>query len=112
MRCCCWPQAAAFSLGLATTLAALGVASSALGRAYGQMGEGLPIGVSIVAILMGLNLLEVGACLAVPACCCLPSCACLAARVPACAPQPAWRATCLRLWGHASRGPPRSAAER
>jgi cytochrome c-type biogenesis protein len=53
-------QAAAFSLGLATTLAALGVASSALGKAYGQYGDGLPIAVSLVAILMGLNLLQVG----------------------------------------------------
>ena len=56
-----WParRATAFALGLATTLAALGVASSLLGRAYGQYGSGLPVAVSAVAILMGLNLLEV-----------------------------------------------------
>ena len=52
-------QALAFSFGLATTLAALGVASSFLGRAYGQIGDGLPIAVGLVAVIMGLNLLEV-----------------------------------------------------
>ena len=52
-------QAAAFSLGLATTLALLGVASSTLGKAYGQVGEGLPLAVGVLAIAMGLNLLEV-----------------------------------------------------
>ena len=54
-------QAVSFSLGLATTLALLGVASSTLGKAYGQFGEGLPLGVGLLAILMGLNLLEVRA---------------------------------------------------
>ncbi|KAG2494435.1 hypothetical protein HYH03_007487 [Edaphochlamys debaryana] len=52
-------QAVTFSFGLATTLALLGVASSALGRAYGQIGNELPIAVGLVAVLMGLNLLEV-----------------------------------------------------
>ena len=33
--------------------------SSLLGRTYGQWGQGAPIAVSLVAILMGLNLLEV-----------------------------------------------------
>lgn len=47
-----------FSLGLATTLAILGMVAAGLGRVYGQIGVGLPIIVSIVAILMGLNLLE------------------------------------------------------
>eukprot|EP00793_Prasinoderma_coloniale_P003371 PRCOL_00006006-RA len=51
-------RASCFALGLATTLAALGVASSLLGRAYGTVGEGLPVVVSGVAVLMGLNLLE------------------------------------------------------
>lgn len=48
-----------FALGLATTLAGLGIAAALLGRVYGQVGVGLPIVVSILAILMGLNLLEV-----------------------------------------------------
>lgn len=48
-----------FSLGLATTLALLGVGASLAGKAYGQIGQGLPIGVSCLAILMGLNLLEI-----------------------------------------------------
>lgn len=48
-----------FSAGLATTLAALGVFSTTLGRAYGQIGSGLPVAVSVVAVLMGMNLLEV-----------------------------------------------------
>lgn len=51
-------QSAWFSLGLATTLAALGITAAFLGKIYGQIGFGLPIVVSIVAIIMGLNLLE------------------------------------------------------
>jgi cytochrome c-type biogenesis protein len=51
-------QSTWFSLGLATTLAALGLVAAGLGQIYGQVGFGLPIIVSIVAILMGLNLLE------------------------------------------------------
>lgn len=43
---------------MATTLALLGVLSSAAGNAYGQIGNALPLGVSLVAIAMGLNLLE------------------------------------------------------
>ena len=41
-----------------STLAALGLIAGAVGRVYGQVGLGLPIVVSILAILMGLNLLE------------------------------------------------------
>jgi cytochrome c-type biogenesis protein len=48
-----------FCLGLATTLAGLGIAAATLGKIYGQVGWGLPIMVSLIAILMGLNLLEV-----------------------------------------------------
>jgi cytochrome c-type biogenesis protein len=55
-------QALCFSLGLASSLAGLGAASSMLGRAYGQIGSGLPTAVALVAILMGLNLLQVGCC--------------------------------------------------
>lgn len=51
-------QSTWFSLGLATTLAGLGIGATLLGKVYGQVGTGLPIVVSIVAILMGLNLLE------------------------------------------------------
>ncbi|MCL1467823.1 cytochrome c biogenesis protein CcdA [Argonema galeatum] len=51
-------QSTWFSLGLATTLAGLGIAAGLLGQVYGQIGIGLPIVVSIIAILMGLNLLE------------------------------------------------------
>ncbi|MDY6805610.1 MAG: cytochrome c biogenesis protein CcdA [Cyanobacteriota bacterium] len=51
-------QSAWFSLGLATTLAGLGIVASYIGRVYGQIGIGLPVVVSIIAILMGLNLLE------------------------------------------------------
>jgi cytochrome c-type biogenesis protein len=39
-------------------LAGLGIAATALGQVYGQIGIGLPIIVSAIAILMGLNLLE------------------------------------------------------
>ncbi|PSF34567.1 cytochrome C biogenesis protein [Aphanothece hegewaldii CCALA 016] len=48
-----------FSLGLATTLAALGIFAAFVGRVYGQVGLGLPIIVSLIAIIMGLNLLEI-----------------------------------------------------
>ena len=51
-------QSTWFSLGLATTLAGLGIMAALLGRVYGQVGIGLPVIVGIVAILMGLNLLE------------------------------------------------------
>lgn len=49
----------AFSLGLATTLAMLGIAASFAGKAYGQVGQGLPLVASGLAVVMGLNLLEV-----------------------------------------------------
>jgi cytochrome c-type biogenesis protein len=52
-------QAVCFSLGLASSLATLGVVSTSLGRAYGSIGPGLPSLVAVVAIVMGLNLLEV-----------------------------------------------------
>jgi cytochrome c-type biogenesis protein len=48
-----------FCLGLATTLAGLGIIAAVFGRVYGQVGIGLPILVSLIAIIMGLNLLEV-----------------------------------------------------
>jgi cytochrome c-type biogenesis protein len=51
-------QSTWFALGLATTLAALGLLAGAVGRVYGQVGIGLPLIVSVLAILMGLNLLE------------------------------------------------------
>lgn len=51
-------QSTWFSLGLATTLAALGIIAAFVGQVYGKVGIGLPIIVSITAIIMGLNLLE------------------------------------------------------
>jgi cytochrome c-type biogenesis protein len=51
-------QSVWFSLGLATTLAVLGLVAALLGKVYGQVGRGLPVVVAVVAILMGLNLLE------------------------------------------------------
>lgn len=52
-------QSTWFSLGLATTLAGLGIFAATVGRVYGQIGVGLPIVVSLIAIIMGLNLLEI-----------------------------------------------------
>ena len=52
-------QSSWFALGLATTLAILGIVATTIGRVYGQIGIGLPIIVSLVAIAMGLNLLEI-----------------------------------------------------
>lgn len=51
-------QSSWFALGLATTLAILGIVATTIGKVYGQIGVGLPIVVSLVAIAMGLNLLE------------------------------------------------------
>lgn len=44
----------AFALGLATTLALLGVAASFAGKAYGQVGQGLPVVASGLAVIMGI----------------------------------------------------------
>jgi cytochrome c-type biogenesis protein len=52
-------KSAFFCAGLATTLAGMGVVAAGFGKVYGQVGWGLPIVVSLVAIVMGLNLLEV-----------------------------------------------------
>lgn len=46
-----------FALGLATTLATLGLVAGLFGYVYGQVAWGLPVVVSLVAIGMGLNLL-------------------------------------------------------
>jgi len=51
-------QSTWFALGLATTLAGLGIVAALVGQVYGQVGFGLPIIVSVLAIIMGLNLLE------------------------------------------------------
>lgn len=51
-------QSSWFAFGLATTLACLGILAATLGKVYGQIGIGLPIIVSLIAIIMGLNLLE------------------------------------------------------
>lgn len=51
-------QSTWFSLGLATTLALLGGLAAIAGQVYGQIGLGLPLVVSVIAIVMGLNLLE------------------------------------------------------
>jgi cytochrome c-type biogenesis protein len=47
-----------FSLGMATTLAGLGIIATLLGKVYGQVGLGVPLIVGTIAILMGLNQLE------------------------------------------------------
>jgi cytochrome c-type biogenesis protein len=52
-------QSTWFALGLATTLAILGIIATSIGKVYGQIGIGLPIIVSLIAIAMGLNLLEI-----------------------------------------------------
>ena len=51
-------QSGWFCLGLATTLTGFGIVAALLGRIYGQIGVGLSIAVSLVAIIMGLHLLE------------------------------------------------------
>jgi cytochrome c-type biogenesis protein len=51
-------QSTFFCLGIATTLAGLGIFAAVVGQVYGKIGLGLPIIVSILSILMGLNLLE------------------------------------------------------
>ena len=44
---------------MATTLALLGIATAFAGKAYGQIGQGLPVAASFLAIVMGLNHLKV-----------------------------------------------------
>jgi cytochrome c-type biogenesis protein len=51
-------QSTWFALGLASTLAGLGILASVFGKVYGQIGVGLPIVVSAIAIVMGLYLLD------------------------------------------------------
>jgi cytochrome c-type biogenesis protein len=51
-------QSVWFALGLSTTLAGLGIGAALLGRIYGKVGTGLGSIVSLIAILMGLYLLE------------------------------------------------------
>ncbi len=48
-------QSSWFALGLATTLAILGVVATTIGKVYGQIGVGLPIVVSLVAIALVHN---------------------------------------------------------
>lgn len=48
-----------FAMGLASSLALLGIAASFAGKAYGQVGQGLPVAASFLAVVMGLNLLQV-----------------------------------------------------
>ena len=52
-----WRRSAGFCCGVVSALVLLGSASALLGRLYGQTPEGLSIAVSILAVLMGLNLL-------------------------------------------------------
>ncbi|CEG01430.1 Cytochrome c assembly protein, transmembrane domain [Ostreococcus tauri] len=50
----------AFSFGLASTLAGLGIVAATFGAAYGQgLGDGLPTAAAALAVAMGLNLLGV-----------------------------------------------------
>lgn len=48
-----------FAMGSATTLILLGLAASFAGKAYSNVGQGLPMAASFLAVVMGLNLLEV-----------------------------------------------------
>lgn len=52
-------NALGFALGLASSFAALGIFSTTVGKTYGQTGPLLPCLVSVLAVVMGLNLLEV-----------------------------------------------------
>ncbi len=55
-----WIQSGLFALGVAITLASLGLGSAWLGRVYGQQAGGIwPIVMGVVAVVMGLNLLQV-----------------------------------------------------
>jgi cytochrome c-type biogenesis protein len=51
-------QSTIFALGIATTLAGLGIFAAGVGKVYGQVGVGLPMIIAVIAIIMGLNLLE------------------------------------------------------
>jgi cytochrome c-type biogenesis protein len=52
-----WRRSLSFSGGIVASLVLLGFSSSLLGRLYGQIPEGVSLGVAAVAVLMGLHLL-------------------------------------------------------
>ncbi|MEN9231740.1 MAG: cytochrome c biogenesis protein CcdA [Thermostichus sp. DG02_5_bins_236] len=52
-------QSLGFAVGVAFTLTLLGLGAALLGRVYGQTGSFWPYVMGVMAILMGLNLLEV-----------------------------------------------------
>ncbi|MFQ3612234.1 MAG: cytochrome c biogenesis CcdA family protein [Cyanobacteriota bacterium] len=52
-------QSLGFAAGVAFTLTLLGLGAALLGRVYGQTGSFWPYVMGVIAILMGLNLLEV-----------------------------------------------------
>ena len=52
-----WRRSASFCSGVVSALVLLGSASALFGRLYGQTPEGFSLAVSILAVLMGLNLL-------------------------------------------------------
>jgi cytochrome c-type biogenesis protein len=52
-------QSAWFALGVAVTLTGLGLAAAILGRIYGQIGSVWPLLMGLVALAMGLNLLQI-----------------------------------------------------
>jgi cytochrome c-type biogenesis protein len=55
-----WQQSLWFAVGLSLTLTVLGLGAASLGTVYGQWGrQWLNLGVGMVAIVMGLQLLEV-----------------------------------------------------
>jgi cytochrome c-type biogenesis protein len=54
-----WAQSLGFAAGVAFTLTLLGLSAALLGRVYGQTGSFGPTVAGGIAILMGLNLLEV-----------------------------------------------------
>lgn len=54
-----WIQSLGFAAGVAFTLTLLGLGAALLGRVYGQTGSFWPYVMGGIAILMGLNLLEV-----------------------------------------------------
>jgi cytochrome c-type biogenesis protein len=51
-------QSAIFAFGFATTLTLFGLAAALLGKIYGQIGQFWSVGVGLVAIAMGLQLLN------------------------------------------------------
>ena len=55
-----WQRSLSFAAGIVLSLVLLGLASGLMGQLYGSLPRQVPLVVAVVAVVMGLNLLEIG----------------------------------------------------